>query len=299
MRGYAVVLLEAQRIGWGASGRNGGQAIVGFGSDGELAIEKALSRADAPKAWDISEEGLDLLRERIETPRDRLRLARRLPESFGQAVEVTRASPWMDHVAERHGYPLEWIGARRHRQWVASERFDSGTFDAVLGPSAPAEILPGLARPRGPPAHASTRTRSPPHRTGRTPAGRQDRAGRGALQLRGAGRQRVPGGIRRRRSRRPFAHHARGHLHDRYRAHGRDRADALIRNRPAASDTNFVLDYFRVSADHRLLFGAGDSYSARTPRNLAQKIRKSMLAVFPQLSDLASTTHGAASSTSP
>jgi gamma-glutamylputrescine oxidase len=64
-RGYAVTLLEAQRIGWGASGRNGGQVIVGFGSDGEAAIEKQFSREDARRAWEISVEGLHLLRERI------------------------------------------------------------------------------------------------------------------------------------------------------------------------------------------------------------------------------------------
>ncbi|HEY5580504.1 MAG TPA: FAD-binding oxidoreductase, partial [Rhodoferax sp.] len=49
-RGYAVTLLEAQRIGWGASGRNGGQVIVGFGSDGEHAIEKQFSLQDARRA---------------------------------------------------------------------------------------------------------------------------------------------------------------------------------------------------------------------------------------------------------
>src|SRR4051794_20418759 len=65
-RGYSVVLLEAQRAGWGASGRNGGQVIVGFGSDGECAIEKQLSREDARRAWDVSVEGLQLLHQRIE-----------------------------------------------------------------------------------------------------------------------------------------------------------------------------------------------------------------------------------------
>ena len=64
---------------------------------------------------------------------------------------------------------------------------------------------------------------------------------------------------------------------------------ALMRGRPAASDTNFVLDYFRVSEDRRLLFGSGDSYSGSTPRNLVQRIRSAMLRVFPQLRDLAVT----------
>jgi gamma-glutamylputrescine oxidase len=64
------------------------------------------------------------------------------------------------------------------------------------------------------------------------------------------------------------------------------RAAALIPRRCAASDTNFILDYFRLSADHRLLFGGGDSYSGSPPRDLVGRIRRSMLGVFPQLDDL-------------
>jgi len=60
----------------------------------------------------------------------------------------------------------------------------------------------------------------------------------------------------------------------------------LIRERAAVSDTNQVLDYFRVSADGRLLFGAGETYSAVTPPNLVSRMRRRMLAVFPQLDDL-------------
>jgi gamma-glutamylputrescine oxidase len=67
---------------------------------------------------------------------------------------------------------------------------------------------------------------------------------------------------------------------------GEERANALMHHRPAASDTNFVLDYFRLSADHRLLFGGADSYSGAAPRDLIARIRASMLRVFPQLADL-------------
>src|SRR4051794_23896499 len=64
-RGFSVVLLEAQRLGWGASGRNGGQVIVGMGSEGECAIERQLPRSDARRAWEVSVEGLRLVQERI------------------------------------------------------------------------------------------------------------------------------------------------------------------------------------------------------------------------------------------
>jgi gamma-glutamylputrescine oxidase len=64
---------------------------------------------------------------------------------------------------------------------------------------------------------------------------------------------------------------------------GQRRADALMPSRAAASDNNLILDYFRLSRDHRLLFGAGETYSVRTPRNLVQQMRSRMLEVFPQL----------------
>lgn len=65
-RGYSVVLLEARHIGWGTSGRNGGQALVGFGFAGQEAIEVQMSAGDALRAWDISVEALQLLRMRID-----------------------------------------------------------------------------------------------------------------------------------------------------------------------------------------------------------------------------------------
>jgi gamma-glutamylputrescine oxidase len=66
----------------------------------------------------------------------------------------------------------------------------------------------------------------------------------------------------------------------------KERADMLIRNRYAAYDTNLVLDYFRVTADNRLLFGGGESYTTATPLNLKKRMRKRMVKVFPQLKDL-------------
>ncbi|XLM21629.1 FAD-binding oxidoreductase, partial [Chromobacterium piscinae] len=67
---------------------------------------------------------------------------------------------------------------------------------------------------------------------------------------------------------------------------GEERARALIADNMAVCDTNFVLDYYRLSADHRLLFGGKVSYSGREPRDLAGAMRADMLRVFPQLADV-------------
>jgi gamma-glutamylputrescine oxidase len=60
-------------------------------------------------------------------------------------------------------------------------------------------------------------------------------------------------------------------------------ADSLIPSRSAVCDTNFVLDYFRTTDDHRMLYGGRVSYSTATPANLAQSMHKRMVATFPQL----------------
>jgi len=63
-RGYSVVVLEADHIGSGASGRNGGQALVGFAS-GQAALESQLGRQLARQAWDLSVEAVALLEQRV------------------------------------------------------------------------------------------------------------------------------------------------------------------------------------------------------------------------------------------
>jgi gamma-glutamylputrescine oxidase len=64
---------------------------------------------------------------------------------------------------------------------------------------------------------------------------------------------------------------------------GEERCRALIPSRSAVCDTNFVLDYFRPTRDHRLLYGGRVSYSTVTPMNLAEAMRKRMVGTFPQL----------------
>src|SRR5690606_26714577 len=64
------------------------------------------------------------------------------------------------------------------------------------------------------------------------------------------------------------------------------RAGALIPNDVAVHDTKFVVDYYRLSADRRLLFGGGETYSSHDPRDIAGFVRRYMLRVFPQLADV-------------
>jgi gamma-glutamylputrescine oxidase len=287
-RGYSVVLLEAQRIGWGASGRNGGQAIVGFGEDGERAIEKQFSPADARRAWDVSVEGLQLLRDRIRRYGIDCDYA---PGYLSLAVKPRKSKAlrqWMDHVTAAYAHPLQWLGPGEIREWVASDRFDSAVFDAASGHLHPLKYCLGLAaaaRSAGVRLHENSaafvveRGDRPLVKTGQGECRCSFAVLAGNVYLGEYGDDIAPEVAARIM---PV-----GTYMIATEPMGRERADALMRRRPAASDTNFVLDYFRLSADDRLLFGGADSYSGAAPRDLIARIRSSMLRVFPQLADLA------------
>jgi gamma-glutamylputrescine oxidase len=287
-RGYSVVLLEAQRIGWGASGRNGGQVIVGFGSDGECEIEKQFSRADAKRAWDVSVEGVDLVQERI--ARHGIDCDWR-PGYLSLAVKPRKSDAlkrWMDHATGVYGHPLRWIGPGEIGHCVASDRFHSAVYDGVSGHLHPLKYCLGLARAalqagvrihETSPAFVVERGERPRVLTAQGECDCRFVVLAGNVYLGEYGDEIAPEVSARIMpvgtyiiATEPMAP---------------ARADALMKGRPAASDTNFVLDYFRLTADHRLLFGGADSYSARAPRDLIGRIRSSMLKVFPQLQDLA------------
>lgn len=286
-RGYSVVLLEAQRIGWGASGRNGGQVIVGFGDDGECAIEKQFSREDARRAWDVTVDGMRLLRERI----DRMAIdCEWRPGYLSLAVKPRKSRAlhrWMDHTATAYGHPLRWIGPGEIGTWLASERFHSAVLDPISGHLHPLKYCLGLgeaARAAGvrihenSPAFLVERGDKPVVKTAQGECRCSFVVLAGNVYLGEYGDDIAPevaGRIM------PV-----GTYMIATEPMAPERADALMRGRPAASDTNFVLDYFRLSADHRLLFGGADSYTGSAPRDLIVRMRTSMLRVFPQLADL-------------
>jgi len=287
-RGYSVTVLEARQVGWGASGRNGGQVIAGFGHAGEDAIEAQFGPADARRAWDISMQGLQLLRERLQRHAIDCDF---VPGYLSLAVNARKARALekrVQHMQQHYGHAQQWIAPAEIGHWVASQRFHAGAFDPQSGHLHPLKYCLGLA--------AAARSA-------------------GVLIFENSAVTRVERGGK------PLVKTAHGEVACRFvvlagnvylnefgqplapelgrrimpvgtyiiatEPMGRERADALIRQRAAISDTNFVLDYFRLSADHRLLFGGGESYSTATPRKLIHVMRQRMLAVFPQLADLA------------
>jgi len=284
-RGYSVVLLEARRFGWGASGRNGGQVLPGYA--GQAAMERQLPREDARRAWDISIEAVQLLQERIV----RCGIACDFTPGCMTLATTARKARDLDalveHLACAYGYPMQWIGSAEIREWIASDQFHAGAYDPQAGHLHPLKYCLGLAEAAAAAGarlyegSAVTAIRRGPRPLVRTSDGEVEC--RFAVLAGNVYLDQYGGSIAPELMRRIIPV---GTYIIATESMAGDRADALIRRRAAVSDTNFVLDYFRLTADNRLLFGGADAFSGATPRNLVEHVRQRMLAVFPQLSDL-------------
>jgi gamma-glutamylputrescine oxidase len=287
-RGYHVVLLEARRVGWAASGRNGGQALVGFASDQDV-YEQQLGLADAKRAFNITVEALELLRARIAKYGIDCDWT---PGALSCAVTQSKArllSAGVEKMRDVYGYThIKSIPHADIGQWVQTKRYVGGAIDTLGGHLHPLNYTRGLAAAaenagvkiyEQSPVTVVTRGAQAGGKARVTTADGEVRANfvilAGNMHL-----GNVAPGISQRIM--PVGTYimATAPL-------GKTRADALIKDRAAVCDTQFVLDYYRVTGDDRMLFGGRVSYSTRSPANLRQTMRANMLRVFPQLADVA------------
>ncbi len=285
-RGFDVVLLEARQVGWGASGRNGGQAIHGLACDQDV-IETQLGLEAARRVWDMSIEALDLIRQRIA----RFGIDCDWRDGYLAVATSERKArelrAWVERVERVYGYPQQWIGRDELPRWLASPRYVAGAADPRSGHLHPLKYSLGLAR-----AAAALGVRIYEHSAvTRLDAGAPLRlhTAQGDVAAR---RVLLAGNVYLQQ----FAPEVAPQLAARIMPVGTyivatpplgtERAAALIPSGCAVCDTNFVLDYFRTTPDHRLIYGGRVSYSTATPMNLAAGMRRRMVRTFPQLDDV-------------
>jgi len=281
-RGYKVALLESQCIGFGASGRSGAQLIFGYAC-GQHKIEKLVGHEAGRAMWQVTADGLDLVREvvarhRIDCELSWGQLHVAVKERQRRELEEECAS-----LARDYGYgSVRFLERAEVSSLLATGRYCGALHDSNGGHCHPLKYVRGLADAAAR-AGASIFESTPvthvergPAVTLHTPQGRV-RAKYVAL----AGNTYLEGLV-------PELQRkimAVGTYIVATEPLGRDRAEALIRDNLAVADVNFVLDYFRLSSDHRLLFGGRVSYSGLDPLGTGRATRARMLRVFPQLAD--------------
>jgi gamma-glutamylputrescine oxidase len=278
-RGYKTLLLEAERVGWGASGRNGGQLNTGL-RKGASELVEMFGRDEAKRLFDLAEEARGIVRDRIQ----RHAIACDLKPGALYVAYKPGDPDWMAKEIEIQREMFGYAAARlltkaELEERLGSRRYHGGIADAGAGHLHPLNYAFGLAaaaEAAGAQICEESRAISIAPGEVRTAAGRI----KARYILLGCNayldglEPRIAGKIM------PISNYivATEPL-------GEAGARSLIRDDVAVCDTKFVVDYFRLSADRRLLFGGGETYSRRPPRDIARFVRRYMLRVFPELAE--------------
>jgi len=276
-RGYKVALLEAETIGWGASGRNGGQVLPGFGAS-QTKIKSLVGPERAKKLWDMSIEAVDLLHAQIQrfgipcNPEIGYLHAAVKPRHVRELRETQEE---LAHLGAPPGTLLEGDALRAR---LNSPRYLAALTDNIAGHIHPLNYTLGLARAAqaaGAALFSQTRvTNVVPGKTVKitTPTGTVT-----------ANFLICSGGAYLGNLMRPIAGYIMPVGTYIIATEQRDDVAAMIPGNEAVADLNFVLDYFRRSADNRMLFGGRVSYSTLPPPSLKQSMLARAQRVFPQL----------------
>ncbi len=289
-KGYKVAVLEANHIGFGASGRNGGQLIAGLACE-QTVIEKNLGFEAAKQVWNMSLEALDLVRERVK----RFSIKCDLTDGFlGVSVNVAKGKSlqtWFDNMQQRYQYNALWIEPAYIKNWMDSPRYFNGYYDKQGGHIHPLNYCLGLAKGAaslGVQIFQNTAVTAMQQGEQLVLTTLKGKVSAKYVVL--AGNMYLP----------EIAPKIAPKLAKRIMPVGTyiiateplnaKLAKQLMPTNAAVCDTNFDLDYFRLSAPtqtqgQRMIYGGRISYSTFTPPKIAYQLQAHMLATFPQLAN--------------
>ena len=282
--GMDVILLEAHRVGFGASGRNGGQ----LGSGQRLAVnelERIAGREGARRLWDMAEDAKRLTRDLA--ARSGVTVHDGVAHAFRKPEELDHARHEADHLARHYDYDrVEVLDPQDFRALLPSDAYQGGELDHGAGHLNPLALVLGMAQQ----AHeAGARNHELSHVTAIDFAA--NATGKSTVHT-------SQGKV--------MCDHvvlaANGYLGDlvpKVAARvmpinnfiaataplGARAAEVLTRN-IAVHDTKFVVNYWRLDDEGRLVFGGGENVSYRFPKDIGAKVRKPLAQIYPSLADI-------------
>ncbi|MFK7944051.1 MAG: NAD(P)/FAD-dependent oxidoreductase [Paracoccaceae bacterium] len=282
-QGVSVRVLEANRVGWGASGRNGGQLGIGPRADIDV-YERMVGPNDARKIWDLAISANQLVRDLITHHQIDCDLSNGYMEAAAKPRHVMELHEFAEHVNDCYDHnTIRVIGREEMRALLGTDAYHGGYRDDLGAHLHPLKLARGLAQAAvkaGATIHELTRvTAVHPGRVetamGAVTAPHILLACNGYLD-----------GLAPRPQRRmlPINNYVLA-----TEPLGANRARQVNRENLCVSDTRFVLNYFRLTPDNRMLWGGGESYGRTFPVNLKNFVRTRMLEIYPDLSDVAIT----------
>lgn len=282
-KGYQVVIVEGARVGWGASGRNGGQIVNGLNASLQT-IRKRYGQDTATFVAGLVQEGGEIIRERVATYGIECDL-----KDTNVFVGLTAAH--MRELEERRrlwaSYGIrnqELLDREQLRAHVNSDLYVGGLVDysgghihplnLALGEAAAVESLGGTIYEGSPVVSVDTDARHPVVRTA---------AGRISCKTLVLCGNAYLGGVVPALAARVMPVSTQVMATEPLDP---ELARSLIPGDGCIEDVRYILDYYRLSADKRLLFGGGTVYGGADPRDIEAKLRRNLVRVFPQLREV-------------
>ncbi|WP_130835410.1 NAD(P)/FAD-dependent oxidoreductase [[Erwinia] mediterraneensis] len=281
--GYDVVVLEAARVGYGASGRNGGQVVNSYSRDVDV-IQQRYGKETAQMLGSMMFEGADIIRDRI----DRYAIACDYrPGGIFAALNprqmnyLRKKKKWWERYGNHH---LELLDERGIRREIASDRYTGGLLDRRGGHLHPLNLALGEAeairRHGGRIYEKSPAVRVQYGEPNRVKTTQGEVVAKFVIF---AGNAYLPSQLEPRLSRTSMPC---GSQIITTEPLSQDQALSLLPGNHCVEDCNYLLDYFRLTADNRLLYGGGVVYGAREPVDIAALIRPKLKKTFPQLQNV-------------
>ncbi|WP_221796379.1 NAD(P)/FAD-dependent oxidoreductase [Oceanobacter mangrovi] len=282
-QGYSVVLLEAETMGFGASGRNGGQVCQGHNME-HAELVKKVGQTNADWLWQMSLESVELVRELIEQHQIDCDLKQGVMHVAAKSAHNHHLQEAVDYKQKVLGYEdVQYVEPAQVQQMLGTDKYFAGewfTKALHLHPLNYALGLAAAATKAG--ARLYQHSRVTGYSTGAKP---QVRCEQGRVNCQyvllacngylGSLERRVAGKIM------PINNFilATEPLSD-------ELCQQINREDLAIADSRFVINYFRISGDNRLLWGGGENYSSRFPDDIPAFVRQYMLQFYPQLADV-------------
>lgn len=277
--GLKTIILEAHRTGFGASGRNGGQAGALYNMD-MMALERAVGDNKARALFDIAEDGLTQLIDFCEEQAPEAAFKPGIAHGAWTAQEFRELREYAEHMEAKYDFPSEVSEGDDFRNIVKSPKYSGGVIEPRSGHLHPLRYCLALARA----AEAAgtviyERSEVTGIHPGKSVVFETDKGRVTARHGLLAGNGYLPASLSRRVARKTMpinsfiaATEPLG-----------DRADTILSRDIAVADERFVVNYFRLSEDKRLLFGGRENYTLGFPKDIGTRLVERMEILFPQL----------------
>ena len=283
-KGYSVILCEARKIGWGASGRNGGQLGIGMRKD-QFTIEKKLGLRHANELWSLGLEAVEDVKNLIKENEIDCHLVNGVMSTACFEKDIDEYKFEIEHMAKNYDFEgYQFFNKEKIREEINSKMYLAGLLNSGSYHLNPLKLTLGLAK---------VAQKNKVKIFENTPIEKIREEGDRVQVMSKKGLIRANQVVV---ACNGYLDSILGSKKNKFmpinnyvvatEPLGEKRARQIIKNNYAVCDTRFIIDYYRFSEDWRMIFGGGETFTSNFVKNATSFVSKRMIKVFPQLQNV-------------